>query len=176
MNICIYGAANNEIDSSFIKAGEKLGKVMAKRGHTLIFGGGATGMMGAVARGVIRGGGKTIGITPKFFDVDGILFKESTEMIFTKDMRSRKEKLEDMADAFIVTPGGIGTMDEFFETLSLIQLKQMNKPLIIYNINGFYDNLIALLQKSAKLGFLYNEDLDLYFASDSVDEIMEYLE
>lgn len=176
MNICIYGAANNEIDSSFINAGVELGKVMAQRGHTLIFGGGATGMMGAVARGVIAGGGKTVGITPKFFDVDGILFKESTEMIFTNDMRSRKEKLEDMADAFIVTPGGIGTMDEFFETLSLIQLEQMNKPLIIYNINGFYDNLIELLERSAKLGFLYKEDLDLYFASDSVDEIMEYLE
>ena len=175
MNICIYGAANNEIDSSFIKAGEELGVKMAQNGHTLIFGGGATGMMGAVARGMIKSGGKTIGITPRFFDVDGVLFKESTEMIFTSDMRSRKEKLENMADAFIVTPGGIGTMDEFFETLSLIQLEQIYKPLIIYNINGFYDNLIALLEKSAELNFLYKEDLSLFFVSDSAEGIMEYL-
>lgn len=175
MNICIYGAANNEIDTSFIKAGEDLGKEMARRGHTLIFGGGATGMMGAVARGVKNNGGKTIGITPEFFDVDGVLFKESTEMIFTLDMRSRKEKLEDMADAFIVTPGGIGTMDEFFETLSLKQLKLMNKPIVIFNVNGFYDNLIAMLEKSADLYFLYKEDLTLYLVSDNIDEIMEYL-
>lgn len=175
MNICIYGAANNEIDASFIKAGEELGEIMAQNGHTLIFGGGATGMMGAVARGMHKSSGKTIGITPRFFDIDGVLFKESTEMIFTSDMRSRKEKLENMADAFIVTPGGIGTMDEFFETLSLIQLEQIDKPLIIYNINGFYDNLIALLEKSAELNFLYKEELSLFFVTDSAEEIMEYL-
>ncbi|MBO4734571.1 MAG: TIGR00730 family Rossman fold protein [Clostridia bacterium] len=175
MNICIYGSANDTIDKSFIAAGEKLGEEMAKCSHTLIFGGGACGMMGAVARGIKRNGGKIIGISPEFFNVDGILFEDCTEMIYTADMRSRKEKLEDMADAFIVTPGGIGTMDEFFETMSLKQLQIIKKPLIIFNVNGFYDNLVALLQNSAKLGFLGEDYQSLFFVSSDIKEIMDYL-
>ena len=175
MNICVYGSANENIDISFRKAGEKLGEEMAKNGHTLIFGGGASGMMGAVARGVYRAGGEIIGISPEFFNVDGILYDKCTKMIYTKDMRSRKEKLEDMADAFIVTPGGIGTMDEFFETISLKQLNQINKPLVIFNVNAFYDNLVALLKNSAEQNFLDKKDLNLFFVTDNTDEIFEYL-
>ncbi len=175
MNICIYGSANEDIDISFRDAGFKLGEAIAAQGHTLIFGGGASGMMGAVARGVKKNSGKVIGISPEFFNVDGILFDDCTEMIYTADMRSRKEKLEDMADAFIVTPGGIGTMDEFFETISLKQLKIMEKPLIIFNVNGFYDNLIALLKNSADLHFLARDDLNLYYVSDDPEKIIEYL-
>ena len=175
MNICIYGSAQDEIDVSFRNAGERLGEVMAKSGHTLIFGGGACGMMGAVARGMKRRGGKIIGVSPEFFNVDGVLFDGCTEMIYTVDMRTRKEKLENLADAFIVTPGGIGTMDEFFETMSLKQLNIMNKPLIIFNVDGFYDNLIAMLKNSAEQGFLPKDNLQLFFAADDEAEIMNYL-
>lgn len=175
MNICIYGSAHDEIDKSFLDAGERLGKQLALAGHTLIFGGGACGMMGAIARGMKEFGGRIIGISPEFFNVDGVLFDDCTEMIYTADMRSRKEKLEDMADAIIVTPGGIGTMDEFFETMSLKQLKIMNKPLVIFNINGFYDNLIALLENSKNKYFIAPDDLDLYFVSDSISKILDYL-
>ncbi|MBR4910777.1 MAG: TIGR00730 family Rossman fold protein [Clostridia bacterium] len=176
MNICVYGSANEEIDISFRKAGERLGKAMADAGHALIFGGGASGMMGAVARGVRSGGGKIIGISPEFFNVDGTLFEDCTEMIYTVDMRSRKEKLEDMADAFIVTPGGIGTMDEFFETMSLKQLRIIKKPLVIFNVNGFYDNLVSLLDNSTKLKFLGENDTKLFYVSDDENMIIEYLE
>ena len=175
MNICIYGSANDTIDKSFISAGEILGEELAKAGHTLIFGGGASGMMGAVARGVKAQGGKIIGISPEFFNVDGVLFPNCTEMIYTPDMRSRKEKLEDMADAIIVTPGGIGTMDEFFETMSLKQLKIMDKPLIIFNVNGFYDNLIALLKNSADKKFLDKADLSLFSVVSEPKELLEML-
>ena len=175
MNICIYGSAQDEIDIAFRNAGECLGKELALAGHTLIFGGGACGMMGAVARGMRKYGGKIIGISPEFFNVDGVLFEDCTEMIYTADMRSRKEKLEDMADAIIVTPGGIGTMDEFFETMSLKQLKIIDKPLVIFNIDGFYDNLIALLENSTNKRFIAKEDLDMYFVSDDISKIMEYL-
>ena len=175
MNICIYGSANDTIDKTFIEAGEQLGEEMAKAGHTLIFGGGACGMMGAVARGMKKCGGKIIGISPEFFNVDGVLFSDCTEMIYTADMRSRKEKLEDMADAFIVTPGGIGTMDEFFETMSLKQLKLMDKPLVIFNVNGFYDNLIALLQNSADKRFIEKDNLTLFNTSSNAKELLEVL-
>ena len=175
MNICIYGSANESIDASFREAGVRLGELIALYGHKLIFGGGASGMMGAIARGVRARGGEVIGVSPEFFNVDGILFDDCTEMIYTIDMRSRKEKLEDLADAIIVTPGGIGTMDEFFETLSLKQLKMLDKPLIIFNAYGFYDRLISLLKNGAEQSFLSYEDLNLFFVSDDPQEIMEYL-
>lgn len=175
MNICIYGSANEEIDITFRNAGVKLGEALGTSGHTLIFGGGASGMMGAVARGVRKVGGQVIGISPEFFNVDGVLFEDCTKMIYTADMRSRKEKLENMADAFIVTPGGIGTMDEFFETISLKQLKIIDKPLIIYNVNGFYNNLIELLKSSAEMHFLGKDDLDLFYVSDDPEKILEYI-
>lgn len=175
MNICIYGSAQDEIDVSFRNAGERLGEAMAKSGHTLVFGGGACGMMGAVARGMKKHGGKIIGVSPEFFNVDGVLFNDCTKMIYTADMRTRKEKLEDLADVFIVTPGGIGTMDEFFETMSLKQLKIMNKPLIIFNVNGFYDNLIAMIKKSAELKFIEKDDLFLFYVSTDPKEICEVL-
>lgn len=173
MKICIYGSANEDIDIAYRNAGEQLGEAMAKAGHTLIFGGGANGMMGAVARGMRRFGGKIIGISPEFFNVDGVLFESCSEMIYTADMRSRKEKLEDMADAFIVTPGGIGTMDEFFETLSLKQLGIIKKPLVLFNVNGFYDNLITLLKTSADRSFIGKEDILLFSAASGIDELME---
>ena len=139
MKICVYGASSYKIDSSFIAAGEKLGELMAKRGHGLIFGGGANGMMGAAARGVYRQKGEIVGISPELFDVDGVLFDHCNEMIFTKTMRERKQLLEDMSDAFVVTAGGSGTYDEFFEILTLKQLGYHNKPIAILNTNGYFD-------------------------------------
>ena len=138
MNICVYGAASNLIDKTFLDAGEQLGEIMAKRNHSLIFGGGAEGMMGAVARGVERNKGKTIGISPTFFKVDGVLFDRCSEFFYTKTMRERKQLLEEKSDAFLVSPGGIGTYDEFFEILSLRQLGRHQKPIVLFNINGYF--------------------------------------
>ena len=91
MNICVYGASSNDIDKMYIEAGELLGEAMAKSGPTLVFGGGQTGLMGAVVRGIYRCGGKSIGIAPTFFDLPGVLFEECTEFIFTETMRERKD-------------------------------------------------------------------------------------
>ena len=107
----------------------------------LVFGGGAQGMMGAAARGVRDGGGSIIGVAPDFFDVDGVLFPDCTEFIYTKTMRERKQILEDSSDAFIITPGGFGTLDEFFEILTLKQLERHNKAIVVLNVAGYYDNI-----------------------------------
>ncbi len=175
MNICIYGAASNEIDNSYIWAGEALGKIMAENNHTLIFGGGANGMMGAVARGMSEKNGEIIGISPSFFNVDGVLFDKCTEMIYTETMSSRKALLEEKADAFIVTPGGIGTFDEFFETITLLQLKVHSKPIALYNINGYFNPMIDMLGAAVTQKFMPKENLDLFFVSDNPDELLEYL-
>ena len=176
MNICVYGASSNDIDKMYIEAGEALGEVMAKSGHILIFGGGQTGLMGAVVRGIYRCGGKSIGIAPTFFDQPGVLFEECTEFIFTETMRERKDLMERKADAFIMTPGGIGTMEEFFEIYTLKQLKQHNKPIGILNTGGYYDDLITMLEHTVEKGFLKAECLNLFVVSDDPEILLKKIQ
>lgn len=177
MKICVYGASSTTIDKSYITDGEKLGEVMAQRGHSLIFGGGANGLMGAVARGVYSvNKTEIIGIAPSFFNVDGILFEHCTEFLYPETMRERKKMMDDLSDAFIVTPGGIGTFDEFFEILTLKQLRRHNKPIAILNTNGYYEHLKNFLQNGIDENFLAEECNKLFFISDDPTEICEYIE
>lgn len=175
MTICVYGAASNDIDERFLKAGEELGNRIAKDGNDVVFGGGASGLMGAVARGVKQQGGRIVGVVPSFFNVDGVLFEQCDEKLFTETMRIRKQTLEERSDAFIVTPGGIGTFDEFFEILTLRSLGRHNKPIAILNTLGYYDKLLDFLKGGEKMGFIRNFANKLYFVSDSVEEIMDYI-
>ncbi len=176
MNICVYGAASSIIDESYINDGEFLGREMAKRGHNLVFGGGDNGLMGAVARGVFDGGGYICGVAPKFFNVDGVLFENCNEMIRPDTMRERKQIMEDRADAFIVTPGGIGTFEEFFEILTLKQLGRHNKPIAILNTNGYYDKMAEFIENSIEGGFLTKECKLLYEFVDDAIKAIEYVE
>ena len=146
MRICVYGAASDEIDRSYLEAGEELGRAMSRRSHSLIFGGGAKGMMGAVARGMSENNGYLKGIVPHFFNVDGALYEKCNEMIKTQTMRERKKLMEESSDAFIVTPGGIGTFEEFFEILTLRSLDRHKKPIAILNTNGYYNDLLSFLK------------------------------
>lgn len=176
MNICVYGAASDEIADVFKKAGEALGEALAHRGHSLIFGGGASGMMGAVARGADRGGGRIVSIAPSFFDVDGILYPQCDEYIFTDTMRERKRKMEDLSGAFIISPGGIGTFDEFFEIFTLRQLGRHRKPIAVLNTEGYYDHLIAMLHHTAEQNFMDSRNFELFFESRDIDAVLDYIE
>lgn len=176
MRICVYGAASNIIDEKYIKATEELGEIMGKRGHGLVFGAGANGLMGAAARGMHKAGGEIIGVAPKFFNVDGVLFDHCTELLRPDTMRVRKQLLEELSDAFIITPGGIGTFDEFFEILTLKQLARHKKAMAIFNAYGYYDKLLDALNFSIKEGFLNKECLDLFKVFDNPQKLVEYLE
>ena len=176
MNICIYGAASDNIDRIYIEKTEEMGKKMAKRGHTLVFGGGKTGLMGACARGMSEENGNIIGVAPKYFDEPGVLFENCTELIYTKNISERKDIFDKMSDAFIMVPGGIGTYDEFFATLVKSQLGENVKPIGVYNVNNYYDILKELLEKMIKDGFLAEKCRKLYFISDDIDKIMDYIE
>lgn len=176
MKICIYGASSDAIDKSFIDAGENLGKELAKKNHTVIFGGGAAGLMGAVARGAHSTDGEIIGICPSFFNVDGALFENCTDMIYTETMRERKKLLEEKSDAFIITPGGIGTFDEFFEIYTLRQLGVHKKAIAIFNTNGYYNSLIDTLKNAIQNHFMPNTNIDLLFVSENEKEIINYIE
>ncbi len=176
MNICLYGASSTEIDNAYILATEKLGEKIGTKGYSLVYGGGAGGLMGAAARGVVRAGGKVIGVAPTFFQVDGVLFPDCTEFVYTETMRERKQIMEQRADAFVVAPGGIGTFDEFFEIFSLKQLGQHKKPVAIFNINGYYDSLKNMLEFAVKEKFMTMATLDLVPFFDNADQMIEYFE
>ena len=176
MNICLYGASSNDIDKSYINAAEALGRRMAERSHALVYGAGACGVMGATARGVTAGGGKVIGIVPSFFNIDGILYDKCDELIKTTTMRERKQLMEDKADAFIMAPGGIGTLDEFFEMLTLKQLSRHTKALAVFNVNGYFNSLISMLENAVSENFLRPECMELYRVFSDIDEMLTYLE
>ncbi len=176
MKLCLYGASSNIIDRLYIDATEELGEELARRGHTLIFGGGAAGLMGAAARGATKEKGEIIGISPKFFDVDGVLYDKCTDFIYTDTMRQRKQLLEDMSDGFIVMPGGPGTFDELFETLALRQLGIHNKPIAIFNINGYYNALGEMLETAFSQGFMTKEVLSLAPIFEDISLLFKYLE
>ena len=176
MNLCVYGASSDKIDKVYIKTVEKMGLEMAKRGHGLVFGGGAEGLMGAAARGMSAGGGKIIGVAPSFFEVDGVLYDKCTEFIYTETMRERKQTMEDKSDAFIMTPGGIGTFEEFFEILTLKQLCRHKKAIAVLNINGYFDDIAQLMDTAEKGGFLKNETLKLYKFFTDYNVLLDYIE
>lgn len=176
MNICLYGASSNDIDKSFISASEKLGRKMAQRSHTLIYGGGAGGVMGGVARGVTSGGGKVVGIVPSFLNVDGMLYDKCDEMIKTATMRERKQLMEEKADAFIMAPGGIGTFDEFFEMLTLKQLSRHTKAIAVFNVNGYFDSLTSLMESAISENFIKSECRKLYSVFSDIDGMLDYIE
>ena len=120
MNICVFGASSDAISKEYLDTARKFGKTIASRGHTLVFGGGATGVMGAAVRGVKSNpNGHALGIAPRYFDTEGILYKECDESIFTDTMRERISLLIENSDTFAVLPGGVGTYQEFFEVFVL---------------------------------------------------------
>ena len=177
MKITVYGAASNSIDSVYIQKSIELGEQLALRGHTLVFGAGATGVMGAVSKGVHQKDGDVIGISPTFFkEVDGALYENCNKLIYTDTMRERKQLLEDTGDAFIMAPGGIGTFEEFFEVLTLRQLGRHHKAIVILNINGYYDVLQQLLENTIKQGFMKENNREMYYFTDNIDDALDYIE
>lgn len=176
MNICVYGASSNIIDDGYILAGEELGEIIAKRGHGLVFGGGDSGMMGAAARGAYRQGGYIIGVSPDFFNVDGILFENCNEMHLTDGMRSRKKMLDEKSDAFVISAGGIGTFDEFFEILTLKQLGRHKKPIVILNTDNYFDAMLQLLDKCVEGKFMFDKTLELFKVVSTPQEAVDYIE
>lgn len=176
MNLCIYGASSDLIDPAYIRAVEDLGQTLALRGHGLVFGGGAQGLMGAAARGVTARQGYILGVAPGFFNVDGVLYPHCTEFIYTETMRQRKQIMEDRADGFIMVPGGIGTYEEFFEMLTLKQLGRHSKPIAILNLGGYYDLLQQMLEQTIDQGFMKPACRQLYGVFTDADALLDYLE
>ena len=176
MKICVYGASGTELDPRYCEAARRVGGLLAARGHTLIFGGGQGGLMGACAEGAANGGGEIVGVAPRFFDEPGILFPRCTRFHFTQTMRERKELMEDESDAFLALPGGIGTYEEFFEALTLKQLGRHGKPMAVLNTLRYYAPMLAMLETAAEGGFMSRGCLQLFAVCDTPESALTYLE
>lgn len=174
MNICLYGSGSRIIDTVYTNENYKLGCQLAKKGHTLVFGGGDTGVMGACVKGVHDNNGKSIGIAPTWIWEFEPLCEKCSELLYVDTMEERKQKFLEHSDAFIISPGGIGTLDEFFEIITLRKLKQHNKEIIVFNINHFYDKMLEMLDELGEKGFLYKQE-EIFKVANTLEEIFDIL-
>ncbi len=178
MKICIFGAASAQIDRCYVEAVEDLAEKMAKRGHSLVFGAGGSGLMGAAARGTKRGGGYIHGVIPKFFREERLesIYDQCDELTFTDTMAERKTTMEDDCDAFIIVPGGIGTLEEFYEVITLKQLGRHHKAIAFYNLNGYYDTLEKFMHEMSEKKFMAAACHEMYRIFTDAEELFAYLE
>ena len=143
--ICVYCGSSPGTDPAFVEAARDFGKILAHSGIRLVWGGGSVGLMGAIASSVIEHGGAATGIIPEFLTAKERPRRLAQEQIITRDMHERKSTMFDRADAFVALPGGIGTLEELVEQMTWAQLGRHKKPILIANINGFWDPLLSLL-------------------------------
>lgn len=174
--ICIYGGSSDTISSVYTQAAAALGRQMARAGIGAVFGGGKTGMMGALADAMREEDAEVIGVIPEFFNTPALGHSGLTRMIVTDTMHTRKAKMAEMADAFIALPGGLGTYEELFEILTWAQIGLHAKPVGVLNVHGYFDPLLALIEHSSSHGFLYREHLDLLIRGNTAEELLAGLQ
>ena len=173
--ICVYTSSSTVLDEKYMSLAHSLGSAIGTSGNCLVFGAGVVGMMGEVADGVREANGTIYGFIPERLNVKGIVYEYCTHLEVTPDMYTRKKKMSDLADAFIVLPGGFGTMDEFFDVLTLKQLGYIDKPIVILQLDGFYNGLIAQLSTMFSEKFTKASFESYYHVADSVEDAMDYI-
>ena len=174
--ICVYCGSGPGTDPAFVEAATSLGKLLAQNGIGLVYGGGSVGMMGMVATAVLENGGHVTGIIPEFLMSRERALKGTHDLIVTSDMHERKRKMFEMADAFVALPGGIGTLEEIVEQMTWAQLGRHKKPILLANINGFWDPLCALLDHMRATQFIRAEFNFELLVTDKVGDILPMLQ
>ena len=169
---CGSRLGNNEV---YEQAARELGRELADNGMGLVYGGASIGLMGAVADEVIQGGAQAVGVIPTFMLKHEIAHEQLTRLHLTDTMHTRKTVMAEYADAFITLPGGLGTLEEIMEIATWRQLYQHEKPMIILNINGFYDRMIEHLKYTADQGFMKQQDLERLVVCNTINEAIELL-
>jgi uncharacterized protein (TIGR00730 family) len=173
--ICVYCGSSPGTDPAFVEAARGFGKILAEKGVRLIYGGGSVGLMGAVAEAVLEHGGQVTGIIPEFLTKRERPRRLCQELIVTRDMHERKQKMFDRADAFVALPGGIGTLEELVEQLTWAQLGRHKKPILVANINGYWDPLMSLIAHMRKQQFLPTSPRVECHVADRVEDILPKL-
>lgn len=175
MNITVYLGANEGNDPGLREAVEELGTWIGSSGNALIYGGSRSGLMGALADSVLRSGGAVTGVEPRCFIESEFQHDGLTELIVTEDMAERKRKMIELGDAFIAFPGGTGTLEEIAEVMSKVSLKHLDAPCILYNLNGYYNALQALLEQMIEKGLSSEVRQEGIYFAESLEEIRRIL-
>jgi len=174
--ICVYCGSGAGSDPAFVESAREFGAVLAGNGIGLVYGGGAVGLMGALAYSVLDHGGEVTGIIPEFLMTRERALRGTHELIVTQDMHERKRKMFEMADAFVTLPGGVGTLEEVVEQMTWAQLGRHRKPILLANINGFWEPLCALLAHMRALDFIHNGANLNPLVADRIADILPMLQ
>lgn len=174
-NICVYCGSSARVDDVYKEAAKELGVVMAAAGLDLVYGGGRVGLMGIVADSVLAGGGEVYGVITTHLAELEVEHQGLTRIDVVETMHERKQRMVDHADAFVILPGGLGTMDEFFEVMTWRQLGLHNNPVIVVNVDGYWDKLVELIEGLIEKGFAQPSDRDALTVVNDVSEIPEAL-
>ena len=174
--VCVFCGAQNKVPQTHLDAGPRFGYWLAGQGITFVYGGGDCGIMGAVANGVLAEKGRVTGVFPESLKEIENEHQNLTEIIMVETMHQRKEIMYQRSDVFIIFPGGFGTMDEFFEILTWKQLNLHDKPIIIFNHKGYWDDLVHLMENIIATGFAQPSSAALYQVVDKLESLQEALE
>jgi uncharacterized protein (TIGR00730 family) len=172
MKVSVFAASSSRIDPAYIQAAGELGTVFAREGVHAVYGGGGIGLMGVFADAMIAGGGFVTGVIPGFMMDEGWGHSGVSDMVVTPDMSERKKTIFAMSDAAVALPGGVGTLEELTEVITLKQLGQFNKPIIIVNVNGFYDHLIEFFEHMYMGNFIRLEHKDIWQIVTTAEEVL----
>lgn len=175
LRIAIYCGSSSGKSPVYEEAAVELGKALAKKKYGVVYGGSNQGLMGKVADAALSEGGEVIGVMPKHLMNKEKLHTTLTELYIVDSMHTRKKKMSDLADAFVALPGGCGTLDEYFEAFTWAQIGLHQKPVILYNVNGFYDALILHFQKMMQEGFLREHQHHLFKVATTLEELLALL-
>lgn len=176
MRICVYLGSRSGNDEHFIEAAQALGTAIAQRGWELVYGGANNGLMGAVANACVKAGGKAYGVIPENLMQKEVANENLTELIHVNDMHERKSKMAELADAFVMLPGGIGTFEEFFEIWTWHYLRIHEKPISVLNVADFYKPLLAFLDNTVAHGFLDQSTRDALIESTDIEDLLNRIE
>lgn len=174
--ICVFCASSELVDSEYTQSASLLGRLIGEGGHTLVFGGGMTGLMGTVARAVHEHGGRVVGVIPERLDKPGITYTPADELIVTQSMRERKAEMDRLSDAFIALPGGFGTLEESIEHLALKQLGYHSSPIVFVNTLGAYDHLMTFFNHLVEEKLLKKEHCNLYHLAQTPEDAMRHID
>ena len=174
--VTVFCGSSDAVDAKYWAAARELGEKIAKRGWQLVYGGGAVGLMGALARAVLEHGGRVVGVIPRALLDLGVGETGLSELVVTDGMRDRKAIMDERGDAFVALPGGLGTLEEILEALTLKQLGYHRKPVTVLDLDGFYEPLWEQIQRGIDRGFIKPEFLDLWYPAPDVDALLRYLD
>ena len=175
-NITVYAGSADHLKQVYLDAAWLLGETLAKQGRTLVFGAGKTGLMGAVADGALAAGGKTVGVINDGLNLPHLAHAGLSELEILPDIHTRQARMTQLADGIIALPGGFGTFAELFEALTWAQIGLHNKPVGLLNIAGYFDPLVAMIEKAIEENYIYPEHRELFYVADDPASLLALLD